>query len=432
MSYAAEQQVIGSLLMNQECMADIYNMLEPQMFTSELFGKVYHEYQRAYDNGYQLTLNNIEQKLRSDTFPSDILFSEMQNCVMNTDTSVYAKQNAIVVLNDYKATRLNKILSETKVSPTNINSQLMSLQEELESLQDKRQEKSKTLAEITKENKDKYFKEKEVKPLYIGFPKVDELLGGLEGGDMIVIGARPAVGKSALVTQITSNLAKQGKRIGFYNLEMQNKQVYERFVVSESGIGLTRLRRAIRFLGDEEERFNKANETLEKAENIVITSGGAKSVSDIRSESKHMDYDIIIIDYMQLLKSGTTYRGNRAAEVGEMSRAIKNLAMELNIPIIALSQLNRLSEMKETKEPTMAELREAGNIEQDASVIILMWNLDNEDITKKGCKIEKNRQGSTGKVVMRFNGDLMRFEETNETIKEAREWKSINDDNPFS
>lgn len=432
MSYAAEQQVIGSLLMNQECMIDIHNMLEPQMFTSELFGKVYHEYQRAYDNGYQLTLNNIEQKLRSDTFPSNIIFSEMQNCIMKTDTYIYAKQNAIVVLNDYKAGKLNKILAETKVSPTNINRQIRTLQEELETLQDKRQEKSKTLAEITKENKDKYFKEREIKPLHLGFSKIDELLGGLEGGDMIVIGARPAVGKSALVTQITSNLAKQGKRIGFYNLEMQNKQVYERFVVSESGIGLTRLRRAVRFLGDEEERFNKANETLENADNIVITSGGAKSVSDIRSESKHMDYDIIIIDYMQLLKSDTTYRGNRAAEVGEMSRAIKNLAMELNIPIIALSQLNRSSEMKETKEPTMAELREAGNIEQDASVIILMWNLDNEDRTKKGCKIEKNRQGNTGKVVMKFNGDLMKFEETNETIKEAREWKSINDDNPFS
>ena len=299
-------------------------------------------------------------------------------------------------------------------------------------MQDKRQEKSKTLAEITRENKDKYFKEREVKPIYLGFPKLDELLGGLEGGDMIVIGARPAVGKSALVTQITSNLAKQGKRIGFYNLEMQNKQVYERFVVSESGIGLTRLRRAIRFLGDEEERFNKANETLEKAENIVITSGGAKSVNDIRAESKHMDYDIIIIDYMQLLKADTTYRGNRAAEVGEISRSIKNLAMELNIPIIALSQLNRVSEMKETKEPTMAELREAGNIEQDASVIMLMWNLDNEDKTKKGCKVEKNRQGNTAKVVMKFNGDLMRFEETNETVKESSGWKSLNDDNPFS
>ena len=432
MSYYAEQQVIGSLLMDNNCMDNIYGMLEPDMFTSDLLGRTYKEFQRAYDNNYELTITMIEQKLRNDNFPSDLIMDELRNCISSTPTSVIVKQNANIVINDYKAYRLDKFLSTIKISPTNLNEKIRAISQELEVLQDKRQEKSKTLAEITRENKDKYFKEREVKPIYLGFPKLDELLGGLEGGDMIVIGARPAVGKSALVTQITSNLAKQGKRIGFYNLEMQNKQVYERFVVSESGIGLTRLRRAIRFLGDEEERFNKANETLEKAENIVITSGGAKSVNDIRAESKHMDYDIIIIDYMQLLKADTTYRGNRAAEVGEISRSIKNLAMELNIPIIALSQLNRVSEMKETKEPTMAELREAGNIEQDASVIMLMWNLDNEDKTKKGCKVEKNRQGNTAKVVMKFNGDLMRFEETNETVKESSGWKSLNDDNPFS
>ena len=432
MSYMAEQSVIGSLLMNQESIADVYSILEPQMFTDELFGKVYHEYQKAYDNRYDLSFSDIEQKLRSDSFPSEIIVEQLKTCLSSTLTSVFIKRDADVIVNDYKAYRLDKFINTIKVSPTNLKEQIRALQEELEVLQDKRQEKSKTLADITKENKDNYFKEREIKPLYLGFDKLDGLLGGLEGGDMIVIGARPAVGKSALVTQITSNLARQGKRIGFYNLEMQNKQVYERFVVSESGIGLTRLRRAIKFLGDEEERFNKANETLEKAENIVITSGGAKSVSDIRSESRHMDYDIIIIDYMQLLKAETTYRGNRAAEVGEISRSIKNLAMELNIPIIALSQLNRASEMKETKEPTMAELREAGNIEQDASVIMLMWNLDSDDRTKKGCKIEKNRQGNTGKVVMRFNGDLMKFEETNETVKEASEWKSANYDNPFS
>ena len=432
MSIMAEQSVIGSLLMDQECIADVYSILEPQMFTVELFGKVYHEYQKAYDNHYDLSFSDIEQKLRSDSFPSEIIVEQLKTCLSSTFTSVFIKRDADVIVNDYKAYRLDKFLSTIKISPTNLNEKIRAISQELEVLQDKRQEKSKTLAEITRENKDKYFKEREVKPIYLGFPKLDELLGGLEGGDMIVIGARPAVGKSALVTQITSNLSKQGKRIGFYNLEMQNKQVYERFVVSESGIGLTRLRRAIRFLGDEEERFNKANETLEKAENIVITSGGAKSVNDIRAESKHMDYDIIIIDYMQLLKADTTYRGNRAAEVGEISRSIKNLAMELNIPIIALSQLNRVSEMKETKEPTMAELREAGNIEQDASVIMLMWNLDNEDKTKKGCKVEKNRQGNTAKVVMKFNGDLMRFEETNETVKESSGWKSLNDDNPFS
>lgn len=432
MSYIAEQNVIGSLLMDNDCMSEIYNILEPQMFTSELLGKMYHEFQRGYSNRYQVNLAVLEQKLRSDNFPQSLIMDEIKACMASTITSATVKSDANVIISDYKAHRLDNFLNTIKVTPNNLNEQIRAISQELEVLQDKRQSKSKTLAEIAKENKGNYFKEREVEPLRLGFSKLDDLLGGLEGGDMIVIGARPAVGKSALVTQITSNLAKQGKRIGFYNLEMQNKQMYERFVVSESGIGLTRLRRAVRFLGDEKERFDKANETLEKAENIVITSAGSKSVGEIRSESKHMDYDIIIIDYLQLLKADNTYRGNRTAEVGEISRAIKNLAMELNIPIIALSQLNRGSEMRETKEPTMAELREAGNIEQDASVIILMWNLDENDRSKKGCKVEKQRQGECGKVVMRFNGNIMRFEETEESVKEASSWKSSDSDNPFN
>lgn len=430
MSYIAEKQIIGSLLMDKECISEIYSILEADMFTSELLGKIYHEYQRAYDMSYDLTLPMIEQKLRSDSFPSQLIMEQIKECMSDTITSATVKQNALVVENDYKAFKLNKLLSTIKVSPKDIKMQIRAIQSELDALQNDKQSTSKTLSDITKENKDSYFKEREVKPLYIGFDKLDELLGGLEGGDMIVIGARPAVGKSAFVTQITSNLAKQGKRIGFYNLEMQNKQVYERFVVSESGIGLTRLRRAIRFLGDEKERFDKANETLMKADNIVVCSAGAKSVSDIKAESKHMDYDIIIIDYLQLLKADLTYRGNRAAEVGEISRAIKNLAMELNIPIIALSQLNRASENNASKEPTMAELREAGNIEQDASVIMLLWNLSEDDRSKKGCKIEKNRQGECGKIVLKFNGDLMKFQETNESVQDAKEWKKV-EENPF-
>ena len=215
MSIMAEQSVIGSLLMDQECIADVYSILEPQMFTVELFGKVYHEYQKAYDNHYDLSFSDIEQKLRSDSFPSDIIVEQLKTCLSSTITSVFIKRDADVIVNDYKAHRLDKFLNTIKVSPTNLKDQIMALQEELEVLQDKRQDKSKTLAEIAKENKGNYFKEREVKPLYLGFDKLDELLGGLEGGDMIVIGARPAVGKSALVTQITSNLAKQGKRICF-------------------------------------------------------------------------------------------------------------------------------------------------------------------------------------------------------------------------
>lgn len=430
MSYLAEKGVIGALLLDNKSMDKIYGMIEADMFTNELLGRIFHEYQRAYDRGYELTMSMLEQNIKNDTFTSDVIMYEIRGCMSEVFTSAKIIQDAMVVKNAYKAHRLNNLINTINCTPNGINEQIGAILKELEVLQSDRKTTSKTLAQIVAENKDNYFKKKEVKPLYLGFDTLDAMLGGLEGGDMIVIGARPSVGKSAFVTQVTSSLAKQGKRIGFFNLEMQNKQMYERFMVNESGIKLTRLRKAIRFLGDEQERFDKANERLSKAENIIITTEGNKSVAEIRAESRHMNYDIIIIDYLQLLKANTTYKGNRTAEVGEISRAIKNLAMELNIPIIALSQLNRVSEGRETKEPTMAELREAGNIEQDASVIMLMWNIDNEDKTKKGVKIEKNRQGECGKVVMKFNGESMQFEETTETVKSASEWKS-NNDNPF-
>ena len=429
MSYLAEQNVIGSLLLDKNCMSEIYNVLAADMFTSELLGRIYLEFQRGYDNHYDVNTAVLVQKIAADDYPEYIILEEIKKSTMNTITSATVKSYAGVIVNDYKAHRLDNILGTIKVSPNDVDGQIGRIIASLEALQDGKSTTSKTLPEIVRENKDKYFRDNEAAKNYIGFPKLDDLLGGLEGGDVVVIGARPAVGKSAFVTQITSYFAECGKKVGFYNLEMKEKQVYERFVVSQSGIGLTRLRRAKKFLGDEKERFDRANEVLERRNSIVITTG-SKSVSEIRAESRHMGYDVIIIDYLQLLKPEREYRGNRYAEVGAISKATKALAMELNIPVIELSQLNRVSESRETKEPTMAELREAGDIEQDASVIMLMWNLT-DDRVEKGCKIEKQRQGRTGTVVLKFNGDLMRFEETDELSK-ATEWVKISDDDcPF-
>ena len=162
----------------------------------------------------------------------------------------------------------------------------------------------------------------------------------------------------------------------------------------------------------------------------ILISSGAKSVSEIRNECRHQELDCIIIDYLQLVKADIRYQ-SRASEVGAISKAIKALAMELNIPIIALSQLNRVSEIRETKEPTMGELREAGDIEQDASIIILLWNLDTEDICRKGLKVDKNRQGELGKIVYRFDGGEMKFIETDEEAKSSGGFKRAPAKTPF-
>lgn len=430
MNYSAEQNVVGALFLDISNMDMIYGLLSAEMFKDALLGRIYLEFQRAYDNGYVISPAAMIQKLSSENLPEQIIAEAIKSSVSGTVTGAAIKTDACVIADNFKARSLEKILNSVKVSPDGIEKQTGELIIRLEGLLDNRRIAAKSLSDIAKENKGKYFTDNGRAGIYTGFPVLDDMLGGLEGGDMIVIGARPAVGKSAFVTQIAANLEKQGKRVGFYNLEMQEKQVYERFVVSQSGIGLTRLRRAKRFLGDEKERFESANEILEKKENIVITTG-SRTVNEIRSESRHMGYDVIIIDYLQLLHADKEYRGNRYAEVGSVSRAIKSLAMEMNVPIIALSQLNRTSEVRETKEPTMAELREAGDIEQDASVIILMWNLSPKSREKKGCKVEKQRQGKTGKVVMDFNGDLMQFVESDQSMDEVQEWAKADDDCPF-
>jgi replicative DNA helicase len=278
---------------------------------------------------------------------------------------------------------------------------------QLQEIVEDRESHEKRLSDLTG-FKDQYFCDKSTNGVKFGIHGLDDMTGYLEGGDVIVIGARPSVGKSAFVIQVTNNMAKEGKKIAFYNLEMTEKQIYERYVSHISGIELTRLRRAIAYTDNEQELFDRANETIAKNYSNLTVITGSKSISEIRAECINKDYDIIIIDYLQLIIPDSSYRGNRFAEVGKISRDLKNLATELKIPIVALSQLNRVSESTETKEPTMGELRESGNVEQDASIIILMWNL-NEERTLKGIKVDKNRQGKTGKIELKFDGSRMKF-----------------------
>lgn len=149
----------------------------------------------------------------------------------------------------------------------------------------------------------------------------------------------------------------------------------------------------------------------------VIISTGSKSVGEIKAESRYRQFDVIMIDYLQLIKAERKY-SNRSSEVGDISKALKALAMELNVPVIALSQLNRVSEGRDTKEPTMSELRESGDIEQDASNIFFLWNLD-ESGEYKGLKVAKQRQGELMKEALQFIGENMKFVEIEKPLDDV-------------
>ena len=428
MSDLAEKTVIGCLLMDNKELHQIYDLLKPDMFQDPVLKEIYREIVKLYDIGQPANLVTITQEVESESYTREYITQVLRDCALLPYTSTELKSYAESVVRDYKAEVFRNILTRTQVTAAGVEYQIADTIQELEALKRSEKNKSKKLTAIVTEYQDQYFQERKEEKLYTGFSKLDEITGGLEGGDVIVIGARPGVGKSAFTSQIILEMAKAGKRIGFYNLEMSEKQVYERLLSNQSGIRLNRIRRAIQFLGDEKERFESANQMLGKMD--ILISSGTKSVSEIRNECRHQELDCIIIDYLQLVRADTRYQ-SRASEVGAISKAIKALAMELNVPIIALSQLNRTSEMRETKEPTMGELREAGDIEQDASIIILLWNLDNEDKTRKGLKVDKNRQGELGKIVYRFDGNEMRFQETEEELKSKDGFKTVRTPTPF-
>ena len=413
----AEKIVIGCILLEPETIEDI--SLEPEMFTEPLYRDIYTECLRLHDNHRDITPTVIEQALTSDQRPSHYLRKEMSECAEVVATTVEIKANADIIKREYTAKSLEQCINHIIPDPSRITEQIGDMINKLEAMQYTKTIQATRASDMVDRFKDEYFCDKP-EGIKTGFESLDDTLGDLVGGDMIVIGARPSVGKSAFVTQIASYMCKQGKRVGFYNLEMQDKQIYERILAAESGIGLKRIKRALAFTGDERERFERANDNIKRLYQGLVVNTGAKKISDIRSESRHMNYDIIIIDYMQLILPEDRYKGNRFAEVGQISHEIKALAMELNIPIIALSQLNRVSVGKDTKEPTMAELRESGDVEQDASIIMLMWNL-NEERTVKGLKVDKNRQGEVGKEKLNFEGHIMRFIEDGSEFTEAED-----------
>ena len=422
-----EEGVIGALvLMDGEPMDDIPAELDCSMFHDEFCATAFGVYQAAWEQKEKISGVAAAQKISARTgIPFEIIEKRLNDCTLYASSVLAIGDDAKQIIRSHKARNLSNALNRIEVNSDNLAETLEYLTMVVDGLSDRNSDRTKTLAQITKENKDNYFKESEKPKIEMEFETLNGFVGGFEGGDMIVIGARPAVGKSAFAAQMTNHFSELGKKIGYFNLEMSENQIYERFVSAISGIGMKRIKRAVCFDNDEKPRFDRANEILETKEQIVVTTG-SQTVNSIKAACKNADYDVIIIDYMQLIKPEGRYKGNRFAEVGEISHALKGIATDLCIPVIVLSQLNRASVGREDKEPTMSELRESGDIEQDASVIILLWNLDDEG-KKKGCKIEKNRQGKIGTVKMEFNGDLMKFVE----LTDKNGFEPI-DDSPFA
>lgn len=245
-----------------------------------------------------------------------------------------------------------------------------------------------------------------------GFPRLDGILKGMYGGNLIIIGARPGVGKSALGLDFAASAARKGHKAIYFSLEMLRDELGERYICNRGNIPLDHIIDKT-MDNDEITRYSKACAELSRLP-IIINDSPNVTVQQIRAEARIIpDAEIIFVDHIGLLKAAGKYQ-NRNLELGAISRELKNLATELRIPIVVLAQLNRGKE--ETQEPQLNDLRDSGELEQNASKVLFLWKLDNETGVR-GCKVAKNRRGKLGTVQLNFEGEYQRFIERSEDIE---------------
>ena len=257
-----------------------------------------------------------------------------------------------------------------------------------------------------------------------GFRDVDDLFHGFRGGDLVILAARPGVGKTSFALNLAVNAAKSGAAVAFFSLEMSAGQLVQRILCAEARVNLSKIRSGQIAEGDWGAIADASN-TLSKLEIYIDDSPGLSILearAKARRELRHASGQgkgLIIVDYLQLMQPPQSRRdGNRAVEVGEISRGLKILGKEMDMPVIALSQLSRAVEMRGKKRPMLSDLRESGSIEQDADIVMFIdrsmdemeaESEDRPDLGQAQLIVAKHRNGATRDIDLAFNPEYTRF-----------------------
>lgn len=433
----AEQSVLGSILIDKDAILKISDLLTDKDFYYDIHGLVYsamidlHTQHQPID---LLTVTNLlEERKQMDTIGGPEYLAEL-TAVVPTATHIF--NYAQIVKN--KATLRNMIKAGNNIAACGYN-ETEGIENLLESAEKEVFSISQTFLKdrfvhvrdvLTKryeefsalhmaDDKDK------VKGIPTGYRSLDGLLSGLQPSDLIILAARPSMGKTALALSIAQKAAIEGEKkhtVGIFSLEMSKEQLVDRLFCSLLGVDSWKLQHGklddldFQNMGPVMDRLNNAP--------IFIDDSVGASIAEVRAKARRLQMehglDLLIIDYLQLMSAGgiggSGGYGNRVQEISEISRSLKALGRELHIPIIALSQLSRAVEMRTPKIPQLSDLRESGSIEQDADVVMMLYrkdyyeeNLTEEEIGVTDVLVKKHRNGPVGKVSLRFDKQRMRF-----------------------
>lgn len=425
----AEASLLGALLIDPEAIVKIADQLSPEDFYDERHRHIYEAASHLYESHRPVDVLTLTDQLRSTGFLDNVggaaYLTELTNFV---PTSAHVEQYAEIVSQKSLRRRLIKASQDIVSLGYDEAKELRDLIEDAESrLFEVSQRHIKqdissleSILAASFDRLDELHKDKgKIRGLPTGYKDLDEKLAGLQKSDLFILAARPGMGKTALALNFAHNAAVQSEApVLIFSLEMSKEQLVDRLLAMESGVDAWALRTGN--LSDSDfEKIGHAMGTLSEAQIYIDDSPGI-TISELRTKARREAHTrplgLIIVDYLQLMSGGNRFGNdfNRVQEISEISRGLKGLARELNLPVMALSQLSRSVESRSPQIPQLSDLRESGSIEQDADVVGFIYREDmyNPETDRKNIAdilIKKHRNGPTGGVELYFERDKQRF-----------------------
>lgn len=421
----AEQSVLGSLLIDRDAIIKVAAYLKADDFYISANGQIYSAVLDLYNKREPTDFVTLSDELERRDLLDEIGGVSYLSSLLNTvPTAVHVEYYGRIV--ERQATRRRLIGAGTQIvgigfqDEVDTEDALDAAERTLFDVSQKRQTKDfQSISDVL----DRYFDQidylqqnrGDVVGVPTGYKDLDQLTGGLQRSDLLILAARPSMGKTAFALGVAYGAAMQhGKSVGIFSLEMSADQLVQRLLATETGVDSHRLR--LGMIDDNEwDRISRAFGRLSEA-NIYIDDAANASIMDVRSKARRLQaekgLDLIIIDYLQLMSGRRS--DNRVQEISEISRGLKGLARELNIPVVALSQLSRAVETRSDHRPMLSDLRESGSIEQDADIVMFIYRDDkyDENSDKKGIAeliVSKHRNGPVGTINLRFFERTARF-----------------------
>lgn len=431
-SIEAEQSVLGSLLLNKKAIIRIADILHPEDFYRDTHRIIYETMIKLFEKNEPIDVLTVASRLEDngqlEKIGDSSYLTNLVNCVPTASNIVHYA----------KIVQRKKLLRDLIDAAYDITQLSFEESQDIETILDQAE---KNIFAVSQKSLKQYFLP--IKPALAeaferidllhkheggalrgtptGFKDLDNILAGLQKSDYILLAARPSLGKTTLALDIARHVAvREKKTVGIFSLEMSSAQLVDRMLCAEAKIDLWKLRTGRLSDKGEDNDFSKIQEamgTLSESP-IFIDDTAGSTVLEIKTKARRLqsehDLGLIIVDYIQLINA-TGYQNNPVQQMTDISRSLKALARELDVPVLAVSQLSRATEQRSPRIPRLADLRESGSLEQDADVVILIYRED-VDIKQSERKniadifVAKHRNGPTGQIELYFDQDKVSFQ----------------------